>query len=554
MELTDSRSANTPNGALQGGHARSRYHFEEVGANTLRIKGEGRTTVTVGLACAGRGFGVEYAGARPFDPEETEVKYFGLFDYRRLSQEVAHGLMGEWYRRRDGYVPHWLPPWLGQRTGTAIGKRLHSWYTRQLSLASPEVLRVQRTVFAATLTTPEVLLDPGFYTASRAEAPYLLEDLANHRAAGIALVNLHKFPKPAEIEHRRAYEEMQRSAEYAALAEMVEQCYGASVDVLLGMPAPRREAATAIERMQNWRALFSPTGESYRSLDRTLTNLPGGVPHSLVPYLHRVRLEAPITKRLGLLMACAYGRALADRDFLEPDIHERIFLSAAPDRIVRAVRLISAHTRNELSPRRARDVIFAANFMLDCREAHQGNIVGLAEKAIAWHRNEMRSQAERIVAQLGGACETAKLPVPLPAKLAEAVTFLETVQDVCEEGARMNNCVAFYAREAVNGSCYLFHISRGGEEATVEVGRDGHVRQAAGPSNRANAAARWGRRELERWGHGFPSEALEAFRATPGDDLTALARDLDEVGDFRLRSAQARRARRGGHARRSANP
>jgi hypothetical protein len=39
---------------------------------------------------------VEYAGARPFDPEETEVKYFGLFDYHRLSQQVAHGLMGEW--------------------------------------------------------------------------------------------------------------------------------------------------------------------------------------------------------------------------------------------------------------------------------------------------------------------------------------------------------------------------------------------------------------------------------------------------------------------------
>jgi len=532
MELIDARPANAPIDALQSAHARSRYRFEEVGANTLLIKGEGRTTVTVGLACAGRGFGVEYTGERPSDPEETEVNYFGLFDYHRLSQEVAHGLMGEWYRRRDGYVPHWLPPWLGRRTGTAIGKRLHSWYKRQLALASPEAFRVQGTVFAATLTTPGDLLDPGFYATSRSEAPYLLEDLANHRAAGIALVNLHRFPKPAEVEHRQAYEEMRRSAEYTTLAEMVEQRYGASVDVLLRMPTPRREAATAIERMQNWRGLFSLTGKSYRSLDRTLTNLPGGVPHTLVPYLHRVRLEAPITKRLGLLMACAYGRTLADRDFLEPDLHERIFLSAAPDRIVRAVRLISEHTRNELSPRRARDVIFAANFILDCREEHRGNIVGLAKKAIAWHRNEMRSQAERIVAELGGARETTKPPVPLPAKLAEAVTFLETVKDVCEEGARMNNCVASYAREAVNGSSYLFHVSRGGEEATVEVGWDGHVRQAAGPSNRANAAARWGRRELERWGHGFPSEAPEAFRATPGDGLTAVARDPDEVGDF----------------------
>jgi hypothetical protein len=53
-------------------------------------------------------------------------------------------------------------------------------------------------------------------------------------------------------------------------------------------------------------------------------------------------------------------------------------------------------------------------------------------------------------------------------------------------------------------------------QATVEVGRDGHVRQAAGPSNCANVPMRWGRHELERWGPGFPSETPEAFGATPG--------------------------------------
>jgi hypothetical protein len=41
VELIDTRPANTPNDALKDAHARSRYHFEEVGANTLRIKGEG---------------------------------------------------------------------------------------------------------------------------------------------------------------------------------------------------------------------------------------------------------------------------------------------------------------------------------------------------------------------------------------------------------------------------------------------------------------------------------------------------------------------------------
>jgi hypothetical protein len=45
MELIDARPANTPNDALEGAHAHSRYHFEEVGANTPRIKGAGRTAL-----------------------------------------------------------------------------------------------------------------------------------------------------------------------------------------------------------------------------------------------------------------------------------------------------------------------------------------------------------------------------------------------------------------------------------------------------------------------------------------------------------------------------
>ena len=73
MELIDARPANAPNDTLESAHSRSRYHFEEVGANTLRIKGEGRTTVMVELACAGRGFGVEYARARPFDPKRQRL-------------------------------------------------------------------------------------------------------------------------------------------------------------------------------------------------------------------------------------------------------------------------------------------------------------------------------------------------------------------------------------------------------------------------------------------------------------------------------------------------
>jgi hypothetical protein len=64
------------------------------------------------------------------------------------------------------------------------------------------------------------------------------------------------------------------------------------------------------------------------------------------------------------------------------------------------------------------------------------------------------------------------------------------------------------------GTCYLFHVSHAGEEATIEVDRAGRVVQAAGPGNRMNAASRWGRRVLGRWGKGFP-EGHEATAPFP---------------------------------------
>jgi len=69
----------------------------------------------------------------------------------------------------------------------------------------------------------------------------------------------------------------------------------------------------------------------------------------------------------------------------------------------------------------------------------------------------------------------------------------------------MENCVASYAQRAVRGSCYLFHASHNGEEATVQLDHTGRVVQAAGPRNQRNAAATWGSRVLGRWGREFPT-------------------------------------------------
>jgi len=186
-----------------------------------------------------------------------------------------------------------------------------------------------------------------------------------------------------------------------------------------------------------------------------------------------------------------------------------VFRSASEDRIARATRLVAEHTRNPLSTRRTTDLKFVVSFLMDYPEKHRGNIVGLAEKSIRWHGRQQEEETERILGRLGRTRPTETPPIPVPED--PNVRFLSSVKEVCEEGTRMNSCVASYASRAAGGSCYLFHVTHAGEEATIEVDRAGRVVQAAGPGNRMNAASRWGRRALGRWGKGFP----EGHEATP---------------------------------------
>jgi hypothetical protein len=141
-------------------------------------------------------------------------------------------------------------------------------------------------------------------------------------------------------------------------------------------------------------------------------------------------------------------------------------------------------------------------FLADYPEAHNGNVVGLAERAIRWHQKRHRDQIEAMLRAYGPARMTAWPPVPLPT--ADGVRFLDSVAAVCQEAEAMQHCVAWYVEQAVNGGCYLFHVAHRGEDATVEVGAEGRVRQSQGPRNQSNAAATYGKRVLGRWAKGLP--------------------------------------------------
>jgi hypothetical protein len=192
--------------------------------------------------------------------------------------------------------------------------------------------------------------------------------------------------------------------------------------------------------------------------------------------------------------------------------HDHVFAHARHNEIVEAMGIVgeerrralgqpAGHPCGVLSPRRTRDIAFFTGYLCDFPDQHRGRIVALARKAVAWHQDEAAME-RRSLEQLGLDRTTALPPIPLPN--VEGVRFLSSVGEILEEGRRMRHCVASYAKDAVQGQCYLFHVDYEEEEATVEVDRAGRVLQSQGPGNHHNAAATWGRHQLEAWANIFP--------------------------------------------------
>jgi len=246
-----------------------------------------------------------------------------------------------------------------------------------------------------------------------------------------------------------------------------------------------------IEEMSDWKRLFSPTCESYRSLNRTLMNLPGNISPRLLHGLRRFVLPRPITNRLELIAAILAHSTYNQR-------HLRIWSYASEDRIREAMRRVGRFTHRELSTRRWGDVQTVVQFLDDYPDCHNGNVVGLAQRAIRWHRDLAEGRIKATISKQGEDKQVAKPPIPLP-DLPE-VRFLETVGDISAEGEQMQNCIATYIEKAMNGYAYLFHVEREEEHASVEVDWFGNVLQASGPRNRNNRAAEWGRKALSLWG------------------------------------------------------
>lgn len=414
---------------------------------------------------------------------ERASQRFSLVDYYRLIDQTAEHLMSSWTppdEETDEHIDRgpselcvgawhkveWggLRKWALSRTASSINKLVFDRWKRLRDEADPTALAVQKRVFTAAFGygKPDLVISPEFY-----KHRYIVRDVLAYRAAAVA----------AGITGREAVDD--------------------------------EGIAFALEWMAKWKAIFSPTGETYPILNRTLMNLPPGVPARVLLELNSFMLPRPIKSRLELLTVILAHKS-GQRNI-------RAFSFATKDQIAEAMRRVSVHLHEDLSPRRWRDVRKAIWFMGDYPDPHHGNLVGLAERSIRWHRDHLDELAERVVEEFGNAKEVAKPPIPLPT--IDGVRFLSTVGDIVQEGADMKHCIAKYAEKAVSGHSYLFHVEHQGERGSVEVDWYGHVVQACGPKNEDNAATEWGRAVLGKWGRGLKKAVPASTVGTGKFDL-----------------------------------
>jgi hypothetical protein len=398
------------------------------------------------------------------DRESQSETMTGLIEYRCLVNLICDGLMSEW-EPPPGRTP-WsgIRSWAIKRTRQALGGRIHEQWKRLTAKADPLILDVQKAVFAASFGGCSLLHEPLLYRDR-----LLVGDILRYRAA-------------------------------ASLVQFADW-------IVIGDGGYEVPSDQIVAAMSDWQALFAPERKRYRSLSRTLMNLPGGVPAQLLYGLSELRLERPITDRLELITVLLALSESYQADGRQRG-HLRTFMHAKNAEIRAAMQRVSAEMGHTLSHRRAAEVGMFAQYVCDYPGPFRGRLAPLTNRAIRWHATYDPLEQPPVDSTLQDDLPVMSPTIPLP--VIPEVRFLKTVGDIRREGAQMRHCIASYIDKAITGDCYLFHIDYAGECASVEVDPVGRVRQSCGPGNSKNRATDFGVQVLQQWGHWLPNRAQTA--------------------------------------------
>jgi hypothetical protein len=247
-----------------------------------------------------------------------------------------------------------------------------------------------------------------------------------------------------------------------------------------------------VESFGQWRGFFSPTGQPYRSLNRTLAGLPDHFPVWRISDLGKVSLERPVSPLhvhvLSERVRVSSARSVAD-DLLAIQRVPREDLAVLVDDVSRALQLKGTDADERVHA--------FAELLAQSPVQNRARLGPLVRHSL----QALRQPRGISLGCRGYDALLALPPIPLPS--VEGIEFIGRVGDLVDEGARMHHCVATYARRGLTGSSFFFHVDHQGERATIEVDARGDIVEAAGPCNADNRACRWGVAQLTSWAAGF---------------------------------------------------
>ena len=269
---------------------------------------------------------------------------------RQLRDAIVNGLMDGW-KPPSGCRPsaEWPPQrWIVAQVRRLLADPVKAQCDRLFQTVDPSVPAVHQALSAVRSRPSTLAMCPDLY-----HHPHLVADIINYRAAAIVAENA------GHLVHRARQMKIDNSTELADL-----KSFGAAHDATITVHVNPLglSVGNTLALLQEWRNLLSPSGQSYRSLDRTLMALPRSVPSRLVCLLNGITLPRPLTDPLELLtvtlyLDCRYKSADAAK--------EKAFLVARAPQIRDAVRRVAAHTGNDLRVTRQRDLRFFVGFLLD---------------------------------------------------------------------------------------------------------------------------------------------------------------------------------------------
>lgn len=246
-------------------------------------------------------------------------------------------------------------------------------------------------------------------------------------------------------------------------------------------------------------ARFSDTGEGYRALNKTLAHFRELI-HSepLLENLKYTHLERTITDKLELitlLRAVEVYRKEGRR--LNP-----LWKTATRSQIEKAMKIALYDVYEQGEKTDDETKLFVERLFFYEPLVYADGFVSFAEQVkkvvekISWERR-------KTTLELFG--PRRKLVSPRYVPYVPGVRFIETVGGLWDESVAMGNCTIDFAKQAIDGEMFFFHVEKDGEHATTKVLFNGMF-ESEGKNHKPNAASRW------QWWNDVPEQPKQKRR------------------------------------------